>query len=274
MQNKSITVDAWLHKDSEILADAMIPSARLDAEIILAHTLRRNRTWLHAHGDELIDPRLLDILNARIQLRLERVPVAYIVGHKEFYGRLFDVRPGVLIPRPESEAIITLLDEIVTTTPQTLVDVGTGSGCLGITAKLEFPTLQVTLIDIDRPALTVAKKNAEKLGADVSILKSNLLTNYPLTANIVLANLPYVDRSWATSPETRHEPSLALYARKDGLALIEQLIRQLPSRLTPDAFVILESDPRQHELVAHYAQAHQFSLIKTDGFIQLYQYAA
>lgn len=271
MQVKSMTVDTWLHKNSEILADAMIPSARLDAEIILAHTLRRGRTWLHAHGDHEIDQRLLDILNARMQLRLERVPVAYIVGHKEFYGRLFDVRPGVLIPRPESEAIITLLKGIVTETSQTLIDVGTGSGGLGITAKLEFPQLDVTLTDIDKLTLTIAERNAKKLGASVATLKSNLLTNYPLLADIIIANLPYVDQSWDVSQETAHEPELALYARDNGLALIKKLIDQAPSHLSPGGYLLLESDLRQHGAIEAYARQHGFTLRNNEGLIQVYQ---
>ena len=96
----------WLRDAAEQLANALIPSALLDAEIILAHTLRKSRTWLHAHGDEPIDPRQQEIAEARLQLRLERTPVAYIIGHKEFYGRLFKVTPASLIPRPESQGRI------------------------------------------------------------------------------------------------------------------------------------------------------------------------
>ena len=87
----------------------MIPSALLDAELILAETLRKPRTYLHAHPDDEIDPRRVDIAEARLNLRLDRVPLAYILGYKEFYGRKFKVSPQVLVPRPESEAIIELL---------------------------------------------------------------------------------------------------------------------------------------------------------------------
>ena len=102
--SKTYPIRIWLRDAAEQLASVGIPSALLDAEIILAHTLRKSRTWLHAHGDETINIRDLEIANARLDLRLDRTPIAYIIGHKEFYSRLFKVTPSVLIPRPESEA--------------------------------------------------------------------------------------------------------------------------------------------------------------------------
>ena len=130
--------------------------------------------------------------------------------------------PQVLVPRPESEAIIELLKELGVSGK--LLDIGTGSGCLGITAKLEIPKLNVILSDIIQPALRVARQNAEKFQADVALIKSNLLRAVPGKFDIIIANLPYVDRSWQRSPETNHEPALALFAKDEGLALIYQLI--------------------------------------------------
>ena len=197
-----MTINEWLRDATNELADAMLPSPNLDAEIILAHTIKHPRTYLHAHGDEEISPRTEDIANARIDLRTDRVPVAYIIGHKEFYGRKFQVNPSVLIPRPESEQLITLLKQLLPDTAalpgvesKRLVDIGTGSGCLGVTAKLEFPELSVALTDINRHALAVAKKNAELTGAKVDTFVSDLLADYPYSPDIVLANLPYVDRT-------------------------------------------------------------------------------
>ena len=129
-------INDWLRTSVDLLNTKGIPSARLDAELLLSHTLRKNRTWLHAHGDEALDVRAQEIANARLDLRLDRVPIAYIIGHKEFYGRRFAVTTSTLIPRPESEAMIELLQTIPMKPRSKLVDVGTGSGCLGITAKL------------------------------------------------------------------------------------------------------------------------------------------
>lgn len=253
-------MNIWLRGAAEDLAMAGIPTALLDAEIILAHTIRKSRTWLHAHSDELLEERRLDIANARLELRKERVPVAYIIGHKEFYGRLFQVNPSVLIPRPESEAIIELLKTTRGNKPGRLLDIGTGSGCLGVTAKLELPQLAVTLSDIDRRALKVAASNAEYLGADVEILQSDLFRMVAGQYDIILANLPYVDRVWERSPETMHEPQLALIAKDGGLAIITRLLEQSPAYLTQNGLLLIEADPAQHPKII--AQATSAGILK------------
>lgn len=267
------TVNNWLRDAADTLADAMIPSARLDAELILAHTLNKPRTWLHAHGDEEIDEREFDLLESRVAQRLERIPIAYIIGTKEFYGRNFTVNPDVLIPRPESEDLITLLLGWLSenTTAKRLVDVGCGSGCLGITAKLENPQLDVTLCDIDEHALTIAEENAAALHADVNTLRSNLLIDYPFRADVILANLPYVGRSWDVSLETAHEPDLALYADDDGLEFIYELIEQSSNKLTSRGALILESDLRQHQSIETYARSNRLKLTCARGLGQLFE---
>lgn len=275
---KTPVIKDWLHEATIQLVGVGISSAKLDAEIILAHTLRKSRTYLHAHGEQQLEPRQYEIASARLDLRLDRTPIAYIIGHKEFYGRLFRVTPATLIPRPESEALITLLKELAPknlslpgTSPQKLVDVGTGSGCLGITAKLELPELEVTLLDISRHALSVAKRNATDLNAKVDIEQSDLLMSYPLQANFIVANLPYVDPSWERSPETNYEPELALFAPNDGLQLIFKLLRQISSHLTTNGYVLLEADPRQHATMIEAAKATGLRYDKTDGFIVAFQ---
>jgi len=150
---------------------------------------------------------------------------------------------------------------------QRLVDVGTGSGCLGITAKLEFPELEVTLLDISRHALTVAKKNARLHHADVAIRESDLLNAYPFKAQIILANLPYVDPSWERSPETEHEPDIALFAPDDGLQTIKRLVEQTSTRLEPHGLLLLEADPKQHQEIITFAKKHQLKLREISGFI-------
>ncbi|HWT40211.1 MAG TPA: peptide chain release factor N(5)-glutamine methyltransferase [Dongiaceae bacterium] len=269
----SLTVSDWLAQATRLLVFADIPSARLDAELILSHTVRQPRTWLHGHGDDTLNPRHVEIANARLDLRLDRVPVAYIIGHKEFYGRRFKVTTATLIPRPESEILMDLLDKalpvnasLLPDTPLKLVDVGTGSGSLGITAKLEHPELEVTLLDISRYALNVAEENAHNLHAEVTALKSNLLTAYPFIADIIIANLPYVDPEWKRSPETNHEPAEALFAANHGLALIFELLAQTKEKLARGGKLILEADPEQHKAITK--EAATFGLVKSaeDGY--------
>ena len=254
-----MTISDWLREAAKQLKDIGIESNRLDAELILAHTLRKPRTYLHAHLDEKIDERRFDIANARLDLRLERTPLAYIVGHKEFYGRRFTVTPSVLVPRPESEAMVEWLLELTAEEilPKKLVDIGTGSGLLGITAKLERQNLDVTLIDVDAKALAVATRNGDALGAKVHTIRSNLLDRQGFLIDYVMANLPYVDAAWEdTSPELAHEPSLALYATEGGLKLIYQLLPQLQRWLSQDGIALLEADPTQHSAIVEAAQRY------------------
>ena len=253
-------ISVWLKIATKSLKTANIPSARLDAELILANTLRKNRTYLHAHLDEEIDPRRFDIANARLDLRLDRVPIAYILGYKEFYGRRFTVSPSVLIPRPESEDLISLFLELTASeiAEKVLIDVGAGSGCLGITAKLERSNLSVILSDISKPALNIAEKNANALNADVHIQQQSLLNGQLKPVDYIFANLPYVDKSWDVSPELKYEPDIALFAEDEGLKLILQLISQAPRCLTPEGLLFIEADPQQHNRIIDEAVKNGF----------------
>lgn len=276
---KTPKISDWLSSASEALADIGIESARLDAEIILAHTIKKSRTYLHAHDDQELEPRHYEVAEARLSLRLGRTPIAYIIGHKEFYGRRFKVTPATLIPRPESEAMIDLLKSLLKSEQQALltadakrlIDIGTGTGCLGISAKLELPMLDITISDMSNHALKVAETNAHALQADVRILHSDLLEQYPFTPDIILANLPYVDKKWERSPETNYEPELALFAENDGLALIFKLIDQASTRLARSGYLFLEADPRQHAAICDYAKQQSFTLQANDGFIIVLQ---
>ena len=253
-------ISEWLKIATKSLKIANIPSARLDAELILANTLRKNRTYLHAHLDEEIDPRRFDIANARLDLRLDRVPIAYILGYKEFYGRKFTVSPSVLIPRPESEDLISLFLELTASeiAEKVLIDVGAGSGCLGITAKLERSNLSVILSDISKPALNIAEKNANALNADVYIQQQSLLNGQLRPVDYIFANLPYVDKNWDVSPELQYEPGIALFAEDEGLKLILQLISQAPRCLTSEGLLFIEADPQQHNRILDEAVKNGF----------------
>ncbi len=269
-------INQWLTDATAKLTSVGIDSAHLDAELILAYSLGKNRTFLHSHSEQIICSKDLKISNSYLLKRLKRMPIAYILGFKEFYGRNFKVNPNVLIPRPESEEIIEILREILPPTtyhllPTNLVDVGTGSGCLGITAKLEFPYLDVTLTDISQKALNIATLNAKGLVADLKCLKSDLLASIRSNPNIIVANLPYVDKNWDCSPETAFEPSLALFADDGGKLLIKRLIIESSQKLSPNGYLILECDPRQHKSLTAFAKKHSFKIISKTKFVLAFQ---
>ncbi|MDO8335624.1 MAG: peptide chain release factor N(5)-glutamine methyltransferase [Candidatus Saccharibacteria bacterium] len=266
-----MNIDTWLTKAVKDLSKAGIDSAQLDAHLLLAATLYQSREYILSHGEQELSDTELAQADKWLKRRLNREPIAYILGHKEFYGRDFIVSPSVLIPRPESEAIIEILKELK---PETIIDIGTGSGCLAISAKLELPNCSVIATDISEDALQIARQNASSLNIEVTFAVSDLLSGIknitsdePVT---IVANLPYVDESWDVSPETKFEPSMALFADNDGLHLIKKLVLQASKKMRDGDHLVLEADKRQHGQLSQYAEEHGFTLEKIDGLIVLY----
>lgn len=263
------TVSDWLQYGSNLLSGASITSARLDSEVLLMHLLGVPRTYLHGHPERLLSPRQAEIYLSMLELRHNRVPVAYITGHKQFYGRSFHVTPSVLIPRPESEEIINLLKAMPAF--KTLLDIGCGSGCLGVSAQCELPDIEVTLADISSSALAVARKNADKYKSNIKFIQSDLLASIgSSTFDVIIANLPYVDRTWQTSAELQYEPPLALYAQDAGLELILRLLKQAPVHLNKGGRLLLESDPVQHATIISQAKKHGLKHIQTVDYITVF----
>jgi len=260
-----MNVSSWLKRTATSSS-----VARLDYELILAHALGKERVFLYAHPEYELgetEERSADEMLAR---RAQHEALAYILGYKEFYGRRFEVTSDVLIPRPESEEIINLAKELK---PHKILDIGTGSGCLAITMKLECPDVEVTAVDISPKALKIAKKNAKNLGAKVNFLESDLLDAVRNERfDLIVANLPYVDREWEwLSPELEYEPDLALYAEEGGLAIIKSLILAAKQNLSENGKLILESDLSQHEAIRGFAEQNSaFRLKKESGLIQVF----
>lgn len=278
------TINEWLASATHELTKAKIPTARLDAELILCHMLGVERAWLIAHGDDsLLRSALSQKGGVRrgglreygeqlLTRRLRREPLAYLFGRKEFYGRGFIVTKDVLVPRPETEALVELAKQHHL--GGTVLDVGTGSGALGLTLWHELPDITLTASDLSPDALAVAAKNARALGVKpVTFVTSDLLDHWVDSGavgsfDVIAANLPYVDKTWERSPETSHEPAMALFAAEGGLALIRQLIDQAPAVLSPGGHLLLEADPEQHAAIAAYANT-AFSTIEQKEYALL-----
>lgn len=286
MTNKElITIQEWLQKNTRALENTGIESARLDCLLLLESELKKSREWILAHSDTELDSNVEQKLNKMCARRQTRQPLAYIIGSKEFYGHDFFVNKDVLIPRPESEAIIELLKEVVlseqwrvdsekpTTNhqPPTIIDIGTGSGCLAITAKLEFPDLHVIATDVSDAALSVARKNAKTLHADIEFKKSDLLSSLPpLHSSIYLANLPYVPNNLITSEEITKEPAEALFSGSDGLDHYQRFWQQIEGLKNKPRAVIIESLKQQHPPMIELAQNAGYHLATTNTLCQLY----
>lgn len=283
-----MTIEQWLQEAAKQLPDSTSP--QLDTYLLTMHVLNKSKTWLIAHGSDVLEKKQLSQLEDLLKKRRDQIPIAYLTGHKEFYGRDFHVTSDVLVPRPETEDVVELAKchvpektgsftkKETNSPPVRLLDVGTGSGCLGLTLALETGAM-VTLSDISEQALAVARKNAKRHEVKmVQFVKSNLLEHWlshekPKPFDIIVANLPYVDRTWTdTSPELAHEPDVALYANDHGLELIKTLIDQSPSLLAPGGHLLLEADPSQHNEIAAYAK--RFSHIETLGYAMCLQRTA
>lgn len=255
-----MNVSSWLKKAA---------ISRLDAELILANSLGKDRVFLHAHPEFELNEAVERQAEAGLARREKHEPLAYILGFREFYGRKFTVSPDVLIPRPETEAIINLAKALK---PQKILDVGTGSGCIAITLKLELPDSDVVALDISPKALKIAEKNAEKLGAKIAFQESDLLEKVQDKYDLIVANLPYVDDNWDwLSSELAFEPAQALYAQDSGLYDIKRLISQVKAHLTKNGAIILESDLSQHDQIREYlGQNTNLTFVKAEGLAQIF----
>ena len=268
-----LSIADFLAISTKTLSNAGIASARLDSELILAHILRRSREWLLAHdATALTQPQQRQARQLLLQ-RTRHQPIAYLTGKRDFYGHSFLVNEQVLVPRPESEVILAMLDELAQDHHlRTVLDVGTGSGCLAISIKLAHPDLAVSACDISESALPVARLNAVRLlpsSQQVKFYQSDLLSDLPVGSqfDLIVANLPYLSPGQdGLSPELAYEPAIALYADDDGLSLIKQLITTAPARLTPGGYLLLEMDTDQIETVANYATGYRYQVVKQEPF--------
>jgi release factor glutamine methyltransferase len=277
-----MNVSTWLLANTTQLADAGITTARLDCLVLLEDATGRDRAWLLSHPEHKLQGSVLENLDTNIAQRAQHVPLAYLRGHAEFYGREFAVNEHTLVPRPETETIIERLIGLVVSgklpAEPGILDIGTGSGCIAITAALELRAAgfdaHVSACDIDKNCLRTAKQNAQKLGATVHFFASDLLDGAVAAGqayDILLANLPYVPDNFQINTAATHEPRRALFGGPDGLDLYRTMFQQihgLASVALP--FVLTESLPIQHENLATIAKAAGYHLQVTDDFIQLF----
>jgi release factor glutamine methyltransferase len=234
-----------------------------EAVLLAANLLQQPKEYIIAHDDLTLSKRQISHLKKLFAKRQHGLPIAYILGKKEFYGRDFLVNKNVLIPRPETETIIDVVKNLAdNTSAKNIIDIGTGSGCIGITLKLERPKLAVTLSDISQSALKIAKTNAQNLKADVKFTRSNLLKNLPnyIIYDIIIANLPYVSPDWQLLPDLKFEPKKALFASDGGLKTVKRLIQTAPTHLSQGGLLALELDPCQHPEIIKFAAQHHFKL--------------
>ena len=290
---KLSTTNEWLVASTKLLTQNNIATARLDSLVLLEDALGRDKSHLLAHPEKQLTALQIRNLNEQIVRRKNHDPLAYIRGKSEFYGREFIVNRHTLEPRPETENMIKLFKKLIANhqlpvayqatrdlkletgdNNLLIVDVGTGSGCIGITVKLEHPENEVVGMDVSNECLDVARKNTKKLGADVAFYQGDLLLALPPATSsqpcILLCNLPYVPDAHTINKAAMQEPKLAIFGGSDGLDLYRKLFEQIGKLMINAQLIFTESLPNQHKELTKIAQKHGFRLKTTDDFIQLF----
>jgi len=258
------TVGTLLKRATEILRERGSRSPRLDAELLLTHSLGfKDRVELYTNFERPLTDEEVENYRQLIIRRAKGEPVAYITGKKEFFGFEFHVERGVLIPRPETELLVEVVyDYIKEKQGLKVVDVGAGSGCIVLTlCKLSEGKHHFYGIDISSKALSVAELNREKLGcSNVSFLRGDLLEPIDFPVDVVVSNPPYVPvgDSRLDREVLKFEPAVALFGGKTGYEIIERLIVQASDKLKPGGFIALEVGEGQANRVA--------SLLESFGF--------
>ncbi len=217
---------------------------RLDAQLLLLHALGRaqgERAWLLAHDADEIDPAALTAFRGYCERRAGGEPLAYIVGHKEFFGLDLAVDARVLVPRPETETLVEwALELLAGQGSPCVVDLGTGSGAIALALKHARPGAQVEGVDASAGALVVAAANARALGLDVALREASWLSGAGGPYDLIVGNPPYVAQDDPHLNALAHEPLTALAAGPDGLRDIRAIIEQSPSHLRRGGWLLLE----------------------------------
>jgi release factor glutamine methyltransferase len=226
---------------------------RLDAEILLAHARSCRRIELYTHFDEPLTEGQRAVMRDLTKRRAKSEPVAYLVGHREFFSLDFRVTPDVLIPRPDTETLVMeLLDAARPLEAPRILDIGTGSGCIAIATAVNLPSARMTATDLSEPALAIARQNAEthKVAGRIRFLHGDLFAPLPAGEQfeIIASNPPYVadyERETLQNDVRRYEPHTALFAGPNGTEILFRIIEGAAARLTPGGTLLLEISPEQ-----------------------------
>ena len=266
-EEKIWTIGRLLQWSERFFREKGIETPRLDAEVLLAHVLEKPRIYLYVHYDQPLDPDELAAYRGFVRRRGAREPVAYLVGEREFMGLTFAVSPAVLVPQPDTEALVSEAQKrLQGKSGVRIADVGTGSGAIALSLLHALPDLTAAAVDVSAAALKVARENADRFGLTdrVMFYEGDLLA--PLlgqTFDAVLSNPPYIPQGdiAALPPEVQAEPRLALDGGADGLDFYRRLVREAAAFLCPDGFLAVEAGRGEAAVISE--------LARTNGWIEV-----
>jgi release factor glutamine methyltransferase len=262
------TVGRLLQWTTDYLKRHGADSPRLDTEVLLSESLGCQRIQLYTAFDQVPADEQLAKFRDLVRRRAEGMPVAYLVGRREFYSLSFTVTPAVLIPRPETEFIVVAVLDLAKQRPReaelSVCDVGTGSGILAVSIAKHLPNCRITALDVSSEALDVARANvaAHAVGDRVELFQSDLLSALPPSQrfDFVVSNPPYVSESEVDKlpPDVRdHEPRQALVAGTTGTEVIQRLVPEAAARLHPGGHLLIEISPMVHDAVIELVEADE-----------------
>lgn len=260
------TIKRLLEWTTDYLQQNGSDSSRLDAEVLLAETLDCQRIELYTAYDQIPAEEQLGVFRGWIRKRAEGVPVAYLVGHREFYSLSFQVNENVLIPRPETELLVTQAIDFLSgrdSDSSMVCDVGTGSGCIAVAIVKNNELARVTGAEISPEAIEVAQRNIElhNVGDRVEVVESDLLSGVdsPEQFDLIVSNPPYIglsEKSDLARDVVDHEPHLALFSGQDGTDAITALVEQASNRLKPGGKLMIEISPVIAQAAKGIAEGH------------------
>ena len=229
------------------------------AKMLLANLLGVNPLELLNYLDKEVDQHTEHEYKKRIKYLKQNKPIQYVIGNVNFYGNKFLVNEDVLIPRFETEELVentlNYIEELFPNKKLKVIDLGTGSGCIGITLKLKKPTLDVTLLDISPKALAVANQNAINLNAKVTLIQNDMLENLNEKYDIIISNPPYIKENEEIEAIVKNnEPNLALYAGIDGLDCYKKILKQAQNNLNNQFLIAFEIGETQKEAITTLAK--------------------
>ena len=267
-EEKIWTIGRLLQWSEGFFREKGIETPRLDAEVLLAHVLEKPRIYLYVHYDQPLDPEELAAYRGFVRRRAAREPVAYLVGEREFMGLTFAVSPAVLVPQPDTEALVSeARNRLQGKSGVRIADVGTGSGAIALSLLHALPELTAAVVDVSAAALKVARENADRFGLTdrVMFYEGDLLA--PLlgqTFDAVLSNPPYIPRGdiAALPPEVQAEPRLALDGGADGLDFYRRLVREAAAFLCPDGFLAVEAGRGEAVVISELARTNGWTEVE------------
>jgi release factor glutamine methyltransferase len=255
----------WARAQIEACSD----SARLDAEVLLAHCLDKPRSFLYSHPEVVLDDASWQQFQKLVERRLEPTPIAYLLGSREFYSLNFISGPQALVPRPETELLVELaLQQLPSQLPLRVCDLGTGTGIIAITLKKERPRAQVYATDVDPACLELARENARRHAVDIEWIEADWYRGLPtaLMFDLIVSNPPYIaaEHPFLAQGDLPAEPGLALTPGSTGLEALQQIIAGAHRYLVAGGYLLLEHGYDQQAAVAELLRAHAFEDIRCE----------